>query len=46
MICVEWVSFEIGALVVGSIDSIQLASNAIIIQLITMAFGVSMIWLL
>ena len=41
MIGVEWISFEIGALVVGSIDSIQLALNAITMQLITIVYGVS-----
>ena len=41
MIGVEWISYEIGALVVGSIDSIQLALSAIIMQLITIAYSVS-----
>lgn len=41
MIGVEWISYEIGALVVGSIDSVQLAINAIIMHIITIAYGVS-----
>ena len=41
MICVEWASFEVGAFVVGSIDKVQLAINAVMINIITIAFAVS-----
>lgn len=41
MICVEWISFEIGAFVVGSINEIELAINAVLINVLTLAFMVS-----
>lgn len=41
MICMEWVSYEIGAFVVGTISEVELAINAVIINVLTIAYMVS-----
>ena len=41
MVCCEWWSFEISAIVAGSIDETQLGINSIIMILISMTFMVS-----
>jgi Na+-driven multidrug efflux pump len=41
MLAFEWWSFEIGAIVVGTIDETQLAIHAVLIQYGTLLFMVS-----
>ena len=41
MICVEWVSFEVSAFVLGSIDEVQLGINAVLISIIALLAMVS-----
>ena len=41
MICLEWVSFEIAAFVLGSISEVELAANSIMINIIMVIF---MVW--
>lgn len=41
MISLEWISYEIGAFVVGTIDEVQLALNAFIINVLTLVYMVS-----
>ena len=41
MISIEWISYEIGAFVVGTIDEVQLALNAFIINVLTLVYMVS-----
>ena len=41
MICIEWLSFEIAALVVGSIDEVQLAINSVVISFMIVFYMVS-----
>ena len=36
MICVEWISYEISAFVLGSIDQEQLGINAVTISILSM----------
>lgn len=40
MICIEWISFEIGTFVVGTINEVQLAINTVIITMLTALFMV------
>ena len=42
MVCCEWWSFEITAIVAGSIDETQLGINSIIMNLTSMIFTVSL----
>ena len=41
MICIEWLSFEIATLVVGSIDEVQLAINSVVISFLIVFYMVS-----
>lgn len=41
-ICVEWISFEISAFVLGSISEVQLGLNALIISILTLQAMVSL----
>ena len=41
MICVEWISYEISAFVLGSVDEVQLGINAVIISILSMLAMVS-----
>ena len=43
MICMEWLSFEIAVLILGSIDEIQLAINAVVVNLLIVVYMVSII---
>ena len=36
MICVEWISFEVSAFVLGSIDEVQLGINAVVISILSL----------
>lgn len=40
MTCLEWVSYEIAAFVLGSISEVELAANSIIINLLMILFMV------
>lgn len=46
MLCFDWISFEISAFVLGSIDEVQLAVNAILFNITVLLFMVSQIKLL
>ena len=41
MVAFEWWSFEISALVTGSIDELQLATNSVLLQLTNLTYTVS-----
>ncbi len=41
MVAFEWWSFEISALVTGSIDELQLATNSVLLQLTNLTYSVS-----
>ena len=41
MLCLDWVSFEISAFVLGSINEVELAINGILINYLSFCFMVS-----
>ena len=42
MICLEWVSYEIAVFVLGSIGEVELALNSILVNILVVAFMVSL----
>ena len=43
MISLEWISYEIGAFVVGTISEVELAINAVMINVLTIAYMVTIL---
>ena len=44
MLCFDWISFELAAFVLGTIDEVQLAVNAILFNITVLLFMVSGIY--
>ena len=44
MLCFDWISFEVAAFVLGTIDEVQLAVNAILFNIAIMLFMVSQMY--
>ena len=42
MICLEWISFEVAAIVLGTVNEIELAVHGILINYLTLIFMVSL----